>query len=82
MMYYTYTVSLFLIMCIGTVAAANDELTEEPRDSHSTKRHDRAKLMWRLCMEWSIVIISDLVATAVNRVLTSVAGEHMKEEWQ
>ena len=33
-------------------------------------------------MAWSIVIISDLVARAVNRVLASVAGEHMKEGWQ
>ena len=31
---------------------------------------------------WSIVIISDLVARAVHRVLTRVAGEHMKEGWE
>ena len=35
--------------------------------------------MWRLCMAWSIIIISDLVARAVNRVLASVAGKHVKE---
>ena len=30
-------------------------------------------------MAWSIVIISDLVARTVNRVLASGAGEHMKQ---
>ena len=30
-------------------------------------------------MVWSIIIISDLMARTVHRVLTSVAGEHMKE---
>ena len=37
--------------------------------------------MWRLCMAWSIIIISDLMARAVHRVLMGVAGEHMKEGW-
>ena len=38
--------------------------------------------MWRLCMAWSIIIIPDIVARVENRVLTSVASEHMKEGWQ
>ena len=34
--------------------------------------------MWRLCMAWSIIIISDLMARAVHRVLTGVAGKLMR----
>ena len=33
-------------------------------------------------MAWSIIIISDLMARAVYRVLTGVAGKLMKEGWR
>ena len=43
--------------------------------------HSDTNLMWQLYMMWSIVLITTLWLE-VCRVLTSVASEHMKEEWK